>query len=214
LALGATGTLTGLGSGAIGCVFLRALSDRRTGPGESQQIQAITVPGSAKPVRLLEYSGSSSESSAPHPFQARARAGFRSAALPAAVAAGVPPAAPRAGRPRDSRQDASATKRRRVRLLAHHAAKLLPDLQHVRYRTLVLRSDMVRPSETTVAQRNLRVTKWLGTVPALGICTSCNREFKVPLTAMRRVADAQESLRIQFTGHKCTAGTAETLPSD
>ncbi len=39
----------------------------------------------------------------------RRRVGFRSAAVPAAVAAGVPPAAARARLPRDSRQDAGAT---------------------------------------------------------------------------------------------------------
>jgi hypothetical protein len=58
----------------------------------------------------------------------------------------------------------------------------------------------------TVAKRNLRVAKWLGTIPAVGVCTLCNREFKVPLSAMRRVADAQESLRLQFTAHKCRTG--------
>jgi hypothetical protein len=52
-------------------------------------------------------------------------------------------------------------------------------------------------------KRNLRVIKWLGQVPAIGGCTFCNREFKVPMTAMRRVADAQESLRVQFAEHKC-----------
>lgn len=50
---------------------------------------------------------------------------------------------------------------------------------------------------------NLRVVKWLGTIPAIGICTFCNRQFKVPMTAMKRVADAQETLRLQFAAHKC-----------
>jgi hypothetical protein len=54
-----------------------------------------------------------------------------------------------------------------------------------------------------VPKRNLRVVKWIGQVPAIGVCTFCNRQFKVPLTAMKRVADAQESLRLQFTEHKC-----------
>jgi hypothetical protein len=31
----------------------------------------------------------------------------------------------------------------------------------------------------------LRVLKWLSTVPAVGVCTVCNRLFKVPLTAMK-----------------------------
>ena len=54
-----------------------------------------------------------------------------------------------------------------------------------------------------LVKRNLRVTKWLGTIPAVGTCTLCNREFSVPLTAMKRVAEAQESLSLQFTRHKC-----------
>ena len=49
----------------------------------------------------------------------------------------------------------------------------------------------------------LRVLKWLGTVPAVGVCTLCNLEFKVPVTAMKRVAAAQESLRVQFAEHQC-----------
>jgi hypothetical protein len=52
-------------------------------------------------------------------------------------------------------------------------------------------------------KRRLRVLKWLGTVPAVGTCTSCNREFKIPMTAMKRVADAQESLRVQFAEQQC-----------
>jgi hypothetical protein len=44
-----------------------------------------------------------------------------------------------------------------------------------------------------MAKRNLRVVKWLGTVPAVGACTYCNREFKVPLTVMKRVAALLQS---------------------
>jgi hypothetical protein len=54
-----------------------------------------------------------------------------------------------------------------------------------------------------MAKRNLRVVIWLRTIPALGICTFCNRQFKVLMTAVKRVADAQESLRVQFTEHRC-----------
>jgi hypothetical protein len=54
-----------------------------------------------------------------------------------------------------------------------------------------------------VHKRSLRVVKWLGTIPVTGVCTFCNRQFKVPMTAMKRVSDAQESLRLQFTEHKC-----------
>lgn len=52
-------------------------------------------------------------------------------------------------------------------------------------------------------QRILRVTKWLKTVPAVAVCTACNREFTVPLSALQRVANAKESLRLQFAQHKC-----------
>jgi hypothetical protein len=54
-----------------------------------------------------------------------------------------------------------------------------------------------------MSQRSLRVTKWLGTVPAVGICTQCERNFKVPLDSLKRTSDAQESLRKQFVEHKC-----------
>jgi hypothetical protein len=52
-------------------------------------------------------------------------------------------------------------------------------------------------------KRNLRVTKWLGMVPAVAVCTFCNREFTVPLSSLKKVTDAQESLRLQFAEHKC-----------
>jgi hypothetical protein len=52
-------------------------------------------------------------------------------------------------------------------------------------------------------KRHLRVLKWLGQVPAIGVCTSCNREFKAPIKAVTRVGDAQESLRAQFAEHRC-----------
>jgi hypothetical protein len=59
----------------------------------------------------------------------------------------------------------------------------------------------------TIPKRNLRVTKWLGTIPAVGVCTFCDRLLYVPLTALKKVADAQESLRVQFTEHKCKTQT-------
>jgi hypothetical protein len=52
-------------------------------------------------------------------------------------------------------------------------------------------------------KRNLRVVKWLGTTPAVAVCTFCDRQFTVPLTLLSRVADAQESLRVQFAEHRC-----------
>ena len=54
-----------------------------------------------------------------------------------------------------------------------------------------------------MAKRNLRVVKWLGSVPVAAVCTGCNREFKVPMTAMKKITEAQESLRRQFAEHVC-----------
>ena len=47
-------------------------------------------------------------------------------------------------------------------------------------------------------QRRLGVLKWLTTTPAVGVCTLCSREFKVPMSALMRTADAQASLQEQF----------------
>jgi hypothetical protein len=52
-------------------------------------------------------------------------------------------------------------------------------------------------------KRNLRVVKWVGTVPALGVCTFCNRQFQVPMESMKRIEDAQWNLDLQFREHKC-----------
>jgi hypothetical protein len=51
--------------------------------------------------------------------------------------------------------------------------------------------------------RTIRVTKWLGTVSAVAVCSQCGREFKVPLPLLKQAANAQESLRKQFTEHVC-----------
>jgi hypothetical protein len=63
--------------------------------------------------------------------------------------------------------------------------------------------EMHSSCENVAMKPNLRVLKWLGTVPAVGVCTACDLQFKVPTTTLRRVADAQESLRKQFVEHKC-----------
>jgi hypothetical protein len=54
-----------------------------------------------------------------------------------------------------------------------------------------------------MTKRNLRVVKWLGQVPAIGACTVCDRQFKVPMTSLKSLVDAQDSLRVQFAEHKC-----------
>ena len=88
------------------------------------------------------------------------------------------------------------------------ARSFLPSLRSVRHGSKPI------PERPTVPKRNLRVVKWLGQLPAVGVCTLCNRQFEVPLTTMKRVADAQQSLRLQFTEHECKSEMApDTAPS-
>jgi hypothetical protein len=64
-----------------------------------------------------------------------------------------------------------------------------------------------------MAKRNLRVLKWLGMVPAVATCTQCNREFKAPLEALKRVSDAQENLQSQFSRHLCQQNDPNSSPA-
>ena len=59
-------------------------------------------------------------------------------------------------------------------------------------------------------KRNLRVLKWLGTTPAIAVCSLCNREFKVPLDVLRRVGGAAEHLKLQFAQHQCKSNETVT----
>jgi hypothetical protein len=59
-------------------------------------------------------------------------------------------------------------------------------------------------------KRNLRVLKWLGTIPAVAVCTSCNREFRVPLEVLKRAGGAVENLKLQFAQHQCKQDEAVT----
>jgi hypothetical protein len=59
-----------------------------------------------------------------------------------------------------------------------------------------------------MAKRNLRVTKWLSTTPAIGVCTACSKEFKVPMTAPTKTTDAQVNLQQQFDQHECDTAWA------
>jgi len=40
----------------------------------------------------------------------------------------------------------------------------------------------------TMTKANLRFLKWIGTVLAVGVCTGCDLQFKIPTTTRRRVA--------------------------
>lgn len=66
---------------------------------------------------------------------------------------------------------------------------------------------------TLMPKRNLRVLKWLGTTPAIAVCTLCNREFKVPIDVLKRVGGAVENLKLQFSQHHCKQDDADSSPS-
>jgi hypothetical protein len=60
-----------------------------------------------------------------------------------------------------------------------------------------------------MAKKHLRVLKWLGTTPAIAVCSVCNREFKVPLEVLKRVGGAVEHLKLQFERHPCGETVSE-----
>lgn len=64
----------------------------------------------------------------------------------------------------------------------------------------------------SMAKRNLRVLKWIGMVPAVGVCSLCERQFTVPVTALKRVTDAQQSLSSQFAEHDCGQDATQDQP--
>jgi hypothetical protein len=64
------------------------------------------------------------------------------------------------------------------------------------------KAEVSKPRSTT-QKRSLRVVKWIGTVPAIGVCTYCATNFNVPFEMLKRASDAQENLRKQFEEHKC-----------
>jgi hypothetical protein len=62
-------------------------------------------------------------------------------------------------------------------------------------------------SESVRSKRNLRVTKWFSTTPAVGVCAACTKQFKVQMTALTKTTDAQVNLQQQFDRHECSAAS-------
>jgi transcription elongation factor Elf1 len=56
-------------------------------------------------------------------------------------------------------------------------------------------------------KRNIRVTKWIGMIPAVAVCSACGKEFKVSVNELRQVSAAQQSLQTQFSEHECDMNT-------
>jgi hypothetical protein len=70
-----------------------------------------------------------------------------------------------------------------------------------------MRLARVRGKLWPMPKRALRVVKWLNSTPAIGVCEFCSHQFKVPLTALTKTADAQANLQEQFERHKCKRET-------
>jgi hypothetical protein len=52
-------------------------------------------------------------------------------------------------------------------------------------------------------KRNLRIVKWAGHIPTLGICEHCNAQFSVAREALADPDAALASISDQFDAHKC-----------
>jgi hypothetical protein len=56
---------------------------------------------------------------------------------------------------------------------------------------------------SVMEKRSLRVTKWLSSTPVIGVCSPCNKELRVPMTALTKTKDARINLQQQFDQPKC-----------
>jgi hypothetical protein len=56
-------------------------------------------------------------------------------------------------------------------------------------------------------KRILRVVKWIGTTPAVGMCAACERQFTLPVAALKNVVEARSKMQALFDEHEC--GTEE-----
>jgi hypothetical protein len=54
-----------------------------------------------------------------------------------------------------------------------------------------------------MTKRAVRIVKHIGPVPCVAACTACGRQFTAPVSALRRVTDAQAYLQEQFDRHRC-----------
>ena len=60
-------------------------------------------------------------------------------------------------------------------------------------------------------KRILRVTKWIGTTPAVAVCAACGRQFVLPVSALKSVVEARGKMQALFDGHECEGGTTEAV---
>ena len=56
-------------------------------------------------------------------------------------------------------------------------------------------------------KRILRVLKWIGTTPAVGMCAQCERQFTLPVAALKSVVEARTKMQALFDEHQCEGDT-------
>jgi hypothetical protein len=54
-----------------------------------------------------------------------------------------------------------------------------------------------------MAKRILRVVKWIGATPAVGICAACERQFALPVAVLKNVVEARAKMQALFEEHQC-----------
>jgi hypothetical protein len=52
-------------------------------------------------------------------------------------------------------------------------------------------------------KRILRVVKWIGATPAVGMCAACQRQFTLPVAALKNVVEARAKMQALFDEHAC-----------
>jgi hypothetical protein len=52
-------------------------------------------------------------------------------------------------------------------------------------------------------EREMRIVKYIGSMPCIAACMYCNQQFRVSGTGVHTVESAMATLQEQFGGHKC-----------
>lgn len=55
----------------------------------------------------------------------------------------------------------------------------------------------------SMPKRILRVLKWLGSTPAVGMCAACERQFTLPMAAFKNIVEARSKMQGLFDEHEC-----------
>jgi hypothetical protein len=54
-----------------------------------------------------------------------------------------------------------------------------------------------------MANREMRVVKYIGPAPFVAVCTNCSQQFKVPPDITMTAGEAQATLQAEFSKHEC-----------